>query len=392
MRKNETVLARRHSRYVIGLTHAGAMTGSMTDFRRNCAGRLIAVLSTALLLTSGCDLFPPDYTPPGQDHEVSGQVLWVDRYSEKASYDPSPPNEDDCLSKGFKIHSSRLKGTEREVLEGAGSAGPSSASDVVIHRSSGQAYWATRVSSGPPCAALRDVVQIERVRPANGESETLYQIDNEKNGNADRSISALAVASSRLVWTETASEGLDETTAVLKAPLSPEVDSLRPDTLYKADGGAEALEAGPDAEAIYWNTADGWLFQTDVDGKTTRLSSSFSGQVEAIGGNPARIYWSSGSSLRSIALGGSGRRRDGTLPEGTTAIGLGPKDQRIFAGTAGENKKDEGIWVAPLSGAEASAFDKCVGEGKSGETISGDRHREDFRSPQSLAVLYDENG
>jgi hypothetical protein len=364
----------------------------MIDSRRNCAGRLIAVLSAALLLTSGCDLFPPDYTPPGQDHEVSGQVLWVDRYSEKASYDPSPPNEDDCLSKGFKIHSSRLKGTEREVLEGAGSAGPSSASDVVIHRSSGQAYWATRVSSGPPCAALRDVVQIERVRPANGESETLYQIDNEKNGNADRSISALAVASSRLVWTETASEGLDEATAVLKAPLSPEADSLRPDTLYKAYGGVEALEAGPDAGTVYWNTSGGRLFRTDLGGETTLLSNDFSGQVEAIGGNPARIYWRAGAALRSIGLDGTGQRRSGALPEETTAIALGPRGQKVFAGTEGENKEDEGIWVAPLSNVEASAFDKCVGEGRSGETISGDRHREDFRSPQSLAVLYDENG
>jgi hypothetical protein len=235
-------------------------------------------------------------------------------------------------------------------------------------------------------------VQIERVRPANGESETLYQIDNEKNGSADRSTLALAVASSRLVWTETASEGLDEATVVLKAPLSPEVDSLRPDTLYKADGGVEALEAGPDAGSVYWNTSGGRLFRTDLGGETTLLSNDFSGQVEAIGGNPARIYWRAGAALRSIALDGTGQRRSGTLLEETTAIALGPQGQKVFAGTEGEDKEDEGIWVATLSNVEASAFDKCVGEGKSGDKPFGGSHREDFRSPQSLAVLYDENG
>lgn len=350
--------------------------------------RLAAALSAVFLLTLGCDLSPPGYTPPGKDHEVSGQVLWVDSYFEDPSYpDVGPPNEDPCLAEGSKLHSSRLEGTEREILAGATSSGSGTASDVAVHRSSRQAYWATRVSSGPPCTGPTDVARIERVRLASGRAETVYEIDNEENGDTDRSISALAVAGSRLVWTET--DGLDETTAVLRAPLSPEGDSLRPDTLYVTDGDAQALEAGSDAEAVYWNTEDGRLFRTDLGGETTRLSSSFSGQVEAIGGNPARIYWSSGSSLRSIALDGSGQRQDGTLPEGTTTIDLGPGDQRVFAGTEGDNKEDEGIWVAPLSDAETSTFDKCVGEGKSGDTISGGSHREDFRSPRSLTVLYD---
>jgi len=365
---------------------------AMRHLQPTWTSRYITVLGAVFLLTTGCDISPPGYTPPGKDHEVSGQVLWVDSYFEDPSYpDVGPSNEDRCLAEGSMLHSSRLEGTEREILAGATSSGSGTASDVVVHRSSRRAYWATRVSSGPPCAEPTDVVQIERVDLARDQAETVYEIDNEENGDADRNILALAVAGSHLVWTETVYEELGETTAVLRAPLSPEGDSLRPDTLYETDGDARALEAGPDAEAVYWNTADDRLFRTALDGKTTRLSNGFSGQVEAIGENPARIYWSSGSSLQSIALDGSDQRRDGTLPEGTTAITIGPRGQRVFAGTEGDNKEDEGIWVAPLSGVEASAFDKCVGEGKSGETVSGDSHREDFRSPQSLAVLYDED-
>jgi hypothetical protein len=60
---------------------------------------------------------------------------------------------------------------------------------------------------------------------------------------------------------------------------------------------------------------------------------------------------------------------------------IGPRGEKVIVGTEGE---EEGIWAGSLSDPQASEFDKCVGEGK-----SGSRHREDFRRPRSLAVYYD---
>lgn len=370
----------------------------MRDLTLAWTWQLAAALSTIFLLALGCDLSPSDeYSPPGEDHEVAGQVLWTDvHYYTDDGYD-FDPGLDPCNRNGRRLHSSRLEGTERKVRIGAPGT-TEHAVDVALHRSSGDAYWAVYERRDPSCpGGPENEVRIERVSLDGGWAETVYKIDYEPLETPDREISDLAVGGTHLVWAETTSEGDGETTAVLSAPLpteefSPEEDSLRPDTAHVTSGEVEAIEAGSEDGMVYWNTSGGRLFRTDLGGETTLLSNDFSGQVEAIGGNPARIYWRAGAALRSIGLDGTGQRRSGTLPEETTAIALGPRGQKVFAGTEGEDKEDEGIWVAPLSNVEASAFDKCVGEGKSGETISGDRHREDFRSPQSLAVLYDENG
>jgi hypothetical protein len=194
-------------------------------------------------------------------------------------------------------------------------------------------------------------------------------------------IPVLAVSGGRLAWVETT----EETSVILEAPLPAGEGSLQPDTAYVTEGEIEALEAGPDGEAIYWNTEDNQLFRTRFGDGTTRLSGSFSGEVEAIGGRPARIYWaasrSSAPALRSVALDGTDARQDGTLPAETTAMTIGPRGEKVIVGTEGE---EEGIWAGSLSDPQASEFDKCVGEGK-----SGNRHREDFQTPRSLAVLYD---
>jgi hypothetical protein len=176
----------------------------------------------------------------------------------------------------------------------------------------------------------------------------------------------------------------EDTSVVLAAPLPSGGETLKPDTIYVTEGEVEALEAGPDGKAVYWNTQDDRLFRTRLRGGTTRLSRSFSGEVEAIGGRPARIYWadsrSSALALRSVALDGTDTRQNGTLPAETTAMTIGPQGEKVIVGTEDE---DEGIWVGPLANTEASQFDKCVGEGK-----SGDGYREDFQAPRSLAVLY----
>jgi hypothetical protein len=227
-------------------------------------------------------------------------------------------------------------------------------------------------------------LRIERVDLTSGDVRHVYQI-NDLETEPSYTIPALAVAGAKLAWAEVAADGLDEMSVIRKAPLPTGDGDLQPDTAYVTEGEVEALEAGSDGEAVYWNTQDDRLFRTRLGGATTRLSENFSGKVEAIGGRPARIYWAdpgpSGTTLRSVALDGTGARQDGTVPAETTAMTVGPNGEKVFVGTAGE---DEGIWVGPLANAEASRFDKCVGEGK-----SGNRHREDFQTPRSLAVLYD---
>jgi hypothetical protein len=361
---------------------------------------LIVVCATALF-AFGCDI----YNPPGEDHEVSGQVLWVDESSEDGSLAFDPPNADDCRKEGLNLHASQLKGTEREIIAGGSSivGYPEPADDLALDRSAQKVYWAVHTEQEPPCGPVEDVTEIEQVGLTGGGARQVRKIDNTE-ASADRIIPALATAGVRLVWAEVAREGTGETSTILEVPLpagpsnrerSPAGHGLRNGGDGGTEGTVEVLVAGPDGDAIYWNTQDNRHFRTDLgeapseeplpEAATSRLLGDFDGRVEAVGGRPARIYWaeprSSGTTLRSVALDGSGSRRDGTLPPETTAIGLGPKGEKIFAGTAGE---DEGIWVGPLANAEASRFDKCVGEGKSGE-----RHREDFQAPRSLAVLYD---
>ena len=359
----------------------------MIDVRSN---PIAVLLSAVLLVLAGCDLAPPGYDPPGEDHEVSGQVLWVDESSEDGSLAFDPPNADDCREEGLNLHASQLKGTEREIIAGGSSivGYPEPADDLALDRSAQKVYWAVHTKQGPPCGPVEDVTQIEQVGLTGGGARQVRKIDNTE-ASADRMIPALATAGAHLVWAEVAEKGAEETSTILEASLPAGTPStgngLQPDTAYVTEGEVEALEAGPDGEAVYWNTQDDRLFRTRLGGATTRLSENFSGKVEAIGGRPARIYWAdpgpSGTTLRSVALDGTGARQDGTVPAETTAMTIGPNGEKVFVGTAGE---DEGIWVGPLANAEASRFDKCVGEGK-----SGNRHREDFQTPRSLAVLYD---
>jgi len=352
----------------------------MIDVRSN---PIAVLLSAGLLVLAGCDT----YNPPGEDHEISGQVLWVDSFFSRDPSLPIPPNRDDCDTKGLNLHASRLRGTEREIVDTGGSTEPNSGypfgtgSDLALDRSAQQAYWAAREMTSPPCGPTKDVLRIKQVSLPDGKTETIREINNAEGGGSDRTIPALAVSGPRLAWVEMA----EDTSVVLAAPLPSGGGTLKPDTIYVTKGEVEALEAGPDGKAVYWNTQDDRLFRTRLRGGTTRLSGSFSGEVEAIGGHPARIYWadsrSSALALRSVALDGTDARQDGTLPAETTAMTIGPRGEKVIVGTEGE---EEGIWAGSLSDPQASEFDKCVGEGK-----SGSRHREDFRRPRSLAVYYD---
>jgi hypothetical protein len=349
----------------------------MIDVRSN---PIAVLLSAGLLVLAGCDLAPPGYDPPGEDHEVSGQVLWGDSFFREDPSLPIPPNRDDCDTEGLNLHASRLRGTQREIIDRGGSTGPSSGypfgsgTDIALDRSARQAYWPVHTELSPPCGPEKSAWQIKRVSLSNSRAEAVRETENS-------TIPVLAVSGGRLAWVETT----EETSVILEAPLPAGEGSLQPDTAYVTEGEIEALEAGPDGEAIYWNTEDNQLFRTRFGDGTTRLSGSFSGEVEAIGGRPARIYWaasrSSAPALRSVALDGTDARQDGTLPAETTAMTIGPRGEKVIVGTEGE---EEGIWAGSLSDPQASEFDKCVGEGK-----SGNRHREDFQTPRSLAVLYD---
>ena len=55
---------------------------------------------------------------------------------------------------------------------------------------------------------------------------------------------------------------------ILEVPLPAGEGALQPDTAYVTEGEVEALEAGPDGEAVYWNTQDDRLFRTRLGGAT----------------------------------------------------------------------------------------------------------------------------
>ena len=300
----------------------------MIDVRSNPAA---IVLSAGLLVLAGCDLAPSGYDPPGQDHEVSGQVLWVDESSEDGSLAFDPPNADDCREEGLNLHASQLKGTEREIIAGGSSivGYPEPADDLALDRSAQKVYWAVHTEQGPPCGPVEDVTQIEQVGLTGGGARQVRKIDNTE-ASADRMIPALATAGAHLVWAEVAEKGAEETSTILEASLPAGTPStgngLQPDTAYVTEGTVKGLEAGPDGDAIYWNTQDNRLFRTDLgeapseeplpEAATSRLLGDFDGRVEAVGGRPTRIYWaelglqgqlSGALPSMEVALGGTAR-------------------------------------------------------------------------------------